>query len=163
MGLSDQSWQLHQGLLCMFHHLCYRSIMLIGFFKKLEKSKWLPWVGTAPFILIPLFVMFGGEVSRGTGILAFFASMWLGIFIGGRFAFIISTHVLKTSEDIRERLTAAFSVFGFLFIPVLVGLFANAHLGTHIEMHSTGVHLLWACVAAAICFCINPEQSENDS
>jgi hypothetical protein len=78
--------------------------MLIEFFKKLEKSKWLPWVGTAPFILIPIVIMFDGELARGVGILAFFASMWGGIILGGKFAQIISTRVFNVSDDVAKRL-----------------------------------------------------------
>ena len=131
--------------------------MLIEFFKNMEKSKWLPWVGTAPFILIPFVIMFDGEVARGVGILAFFASMWGGIILGGKFARIISTCVFKVSDDVAKRLTAAFCAFGFLFIPVLVGSFTNANLGTDIEMHSLNAHFLWACVGAGIFFCVKPE------
>lgn len=134
---------------------------MIDFFKKLEKSKWLPWVGTAPFILIPIAIMFGGEIPRGTGILAFFASMWVGIALGGKSARIFATRLLKTSEDIGKRMTAGGSAFGFLFLPVLVGSFTNSNLGTSIEMHSLSAHFLWACVGAGIFFCVNPSADEK--
>lgn len=137
--------------------------MLIQFFQTLEKSKWLRWGGTAPFILIPIAIMFGGEVSRGAGILAFFASMWLGIILGGKLAHIVSARLLKTSEDIIKRMTAGGCAFGFLFLPVLVGSFANANLGTSIEMHSLGAHFLWACVVAGIIFCLSPEKPADGS
>lgn len=135
--------------------------MLLEFFKKLEKSKWLPWVGTSPFLLVPIVIMFGGEVARGVGILAFFASMWGGIIMGDKLALIVSTHLLKTSQDIGKRLRAAFCAFGFVFLPVLVGSFTNANLGTEIELHSTGAHFLWACIAAGVFFCVSPDHSEN--
>lgn len=131
--------------------------MLIEFLKRLEKSKWLPWVVTAPFILIPIVIMFDGEVTRGVGILAFFASMWGGMILGGKFAQFISTRVFKVSDDVAKRLTAAFCAFGFLFIPVLVGSFTNANLGTDIEMYSLSAHFLWACVGAGIFFCVTPK------
>lgn len=137
--------------------------MLIELLRKLEKLKWLPWVGTAPFILIPIAIMLGGEVSRGVGILAFFASMWVGIILGGKLALIISTHLLKTSDDIGKRLTGAFGAFGFLFLPVLVGSFTNASMGTDIEIHSTGAHFLWACIGAGVFFCVSPKHSESGS
>ena len=137
--------------------------MLIKLFKKLEKSTWLPWVGTAPFIVIPIAIVFGGEVSRGTGILAFFASMWLGIILGGKFAHIVSTHLLKTSKNIDKRMTAGGCAFGFLFLPVLVGSFANANLGTSIQMYSLGAHFLWACVGAGVFFCVSPEKPADSS
>ncbi len=137
--------------------------MLIKFFEKLEKSKWLPWVGTAPFILIPIAVIFDGEVSRGAGILALFASFWVGIILGGKFAHIVSTHLLKTSEDIDKRMTAGGNAFGFLFLPVLVGSSTNAYLGTSIDMHSLGAHFLWACIGAVIFFCVSAENPEDGS
>jgi hypothetical protein len=134
--------------------------MLIEVFKKIEKSKWLPWVGTAPFFIIPIVIIFRGEVARGVGFLAFFACMWVGIILGGKLGLIISTHLLKTSEDVGKRLGAAFGAFGFLFLPVLVGSFANANLGAEIAMHSTGAHFLWACIGAVIFFFCS-DQSEN--
>ena len=137
--------------------------MLIKFFKRLEKSTWLPWLGMATFILLPIAVMFGGEVSRGAGILAFFASAWVGIILGGRLAHIVSTRFLKSSEDVGKRMVAGGCAFGFLFLPVLVGLFTNANLGTSIEMHSFGAHFLWACVGAGIFFCVGPEKPEDSS
>ncbi|WP_299722199.1 hypothetical protein [uncultured Tateyamaria sp.] len=137
--------------------------MLIEFFKKLGKSKWLHWVGTAPFILIPIVIFFGGDVSRGVGILAVLASMWIGVILGGKFALIISTFLLKSSEDIGKRLEVAFCAFGFLFLPVLVGTFTNANLGTDIEMSSMAAHFLGACIGAGIFFCISPEDSDNVS
>lgn len=133
--------------------------MLTEVFKKLEKSKWLPWFGIAPFVLFPVATMFGGQVSRGIGILAFFASMWLGIFIGGKFAIVISTYCGNISEDIGKRLSHAFSVFGFLFCPVLVGLFTNAHMGTDIGLQSFGAHFLSACFGAGVIFCVTPEDT----
>ncbi|MEX0306317.1 MAG: hypothetical protein AB3N12_02920 [Ruegeria sp.] len=137
--------------------------MLIKFFKKMEQSKWLPWAGTAPFILIPVAIIIGGEVSRGAGILAFFASMWVGIILGGKFSHIVSTHLLKTSDDTSKRMTAGGCAFGFLFLPVLVGSFANANLGTSIEIHSLGAHFLWACVGAGIFFFVSPEKPADGS
>lgn len=132
--------------------------MLTEFFKKLEKSKWLPWVVTAPLILIPLALMFGGELSRGVGLFTFFASMWVGIILGSKLALLVSTRIFKASEDLAERLDAAFGAFGFLFLPVLVGLLTNANLGTEIAMHSLSAHFLWACVGAGIFF-VTPRSS----
>jgi hypothetical protein len=137
--------------------------MEIEFLKKLEKSKWLPWVGTAPFILVPVGIMFGGEVAQGAGVLAFFASCWVGILLGGKLARVISTHFLRTSEDFAKRLSGAFSAFGFLFLPVLVGSFANANLGTTIGLHSVGAHFLWSCVGAALFFSVDPSSPKDDS
>lgn len=131
--------------------------MLIEFFEKLEKSKWLPWVGTAPFFVLPVAIIFGGEVSKGLGHLAFVASIWVGTIFGTKFAQFVSTRIFKASEDVAGRLTAAFGVFGFLFAPVLVGSFTNANLGTDIGMASLSEHLIGAFVGAGIGFCVTPE------
>ena len=109
--------------------------MLIEFFKKLETSKWLPWFGTAPFVLFPILIMFDGQVARGVGLFAFFASARVGIILGGKFAQINSTRVFKISNDLANRFTAASCAFGFLLIPILVGSFTNANLGTNIELY----------------------------
>ena len=146
-----------------FRGLWYGITILIEFFKKLEKSKWLQWVGTAPFILIPIAIMFGGEVSRGAGILAFFASMWVGIALGGKFAHFVATHFLKASEDMGKHISAGGCAFGFLFLPVLVGSFANSYLGTSIEIRSLGAHFLWACVGAVIFFFLSSKFPANGS
>jgi hypothetical protein len=135
--------------------------MLTEFFKKLGKSKWLPWLSISPFIFVPLAIIFGGEVSRGIGFLAFFASMWAGVFLGGKFALVASKYLLKTSVDVSKRLSAAFSAFGFLFLPVLVGLFTNAYMGTDIGIQSIGTHFLSACFGAAVFFSISPENTES--
>ena len=134
--------------------------MLVEFFEKLENSKWLPWVGMTPFILIPVVIMFGGEVPKAVGIFAFFASMWAGIYLGGGFARVVFTQFFRVSANGAKRLIAAFSAFGFLFAPVLVGSFTNTNLGTEIEMYSLSVHFLWACFGAAIFFTITPEDSK---
>ncbi len=128
--------------------LCYRTSMLIKLFKKLEESKWLPWVGTAPFILIPIAIVFGGEITKAAGVFAFFASMWLGIVLGGKIANVVSIHLLKASEDANKRMTSGGCAFGLLFLPALVGSFTNSNLGTSIEMRSLGAHFLWACIGA---------------
>jgi hypothetical protein len=137
--------------------------MLIKFFRKLGTSRWLPWVGTAPFLLMPVAIMFGGEVSKGLGYLAVFASIWVGITLGAKVAQIVSTRIFKVSEDVAERLTAAFCAFGFLFVPVLVGSFTNANLGTEIGMHSLRAHFIWACVGAGIVFWVIPEDPKASS
>lgn len=130
--------------------------MLVELFKKLENSKWLRWVGTAPFIIFPLFIMINGEMWRGIGILAFFASVLLGIVLGNKIAWIFTTHVKAASEAFRKRLSTALSAFGFLFLPPVVGNWSNTYLGTEIEMHSLGVHFVWACAVGVIAFYVKP-------
>lgn len=93
--------------------------------------------------------------------LAFFASLWVGLILGGKVALVISSSFLKSFEDIGKRLTSALSIFGFLFLPALVGSFTNAKLSTSIELHPIGVHFLWACFAAGIAFFVSPEHFEK--
>lgn len=126
--------------------------MQIDFFKNLKNSKWLPWVGVSLFILMPLVVMFHGEMWQWLGISAFFGSMWVGISSGGYIARFITSHFLATSEETRKRLSIAFSAFGFLFLPAVVGSWANTYLNTNIDMHSLGAHFLWACVVGTLLF-----------
>ncbi len=93
----------------------------------------------------------------------FFASVWLGVFLGGKSAQVVCTHLLKTTEGFTQRLSIAFGAFGFLFLPVLVGLFTNANMGTDIGMHSLGAHFLWACVGAGFFFYISSENTEDNN
>lgn len=87
---------------------------------------------------------------------AFFVSAWVGISLGARCVHILSGRFIKPSEDIKKRMSASGSAFGFLFLPVLVGLYTNANLGTNIELYSLGVHFLWACIGACIVFYLRP-------
>ena len=130
--------------------------MLMNFFKKLEESKWLPWVGILPFVILPFLVVLDGETARGIGIFAFFASAFVGILWCGNLGGFIAERVLKASENLTSRIAAAFSAFGFLFLPVLVGTYTNANMGTDIDMHSIGAHFLWACCGAALFFSVSP-------
>ena len=130
--------------------------MLVEFFKKLEKSKWLPWVGMLPFVILPLLVVIDGEAARGVGMFAFLASTFLAGFLGGKLGAFIAERILEASENLTSRIAAAFSAFGFLFLPVLVGTYTNANLGTNIDMNSIGAHFLWACCGAALFFSVSP-------
>ena len=107
--------------------------------------------------------MLSGEPLQGLGYLAFFVSVWLGIFLGNKFADVLSSRYLGTSEDVGKRFSVAFSVFGFLFLPVLVGKFTNVNMDTDIGMASVGAHFFWACIGAAIIFCVEPANSNNSN
>ncbi len=137
--------------------------MLIEFFDKLKESKWLPWLGTAPFILGPFVIMFNGDVSGGLGLLAFLASMLVGLVLGGKLAQVFSTRIVKVSEDVEIRLTAAGCIFGFWFLPVLVVMFTNPDLGTEIGLHSITSHFFVACFGAGVAFCVTPGSSKVDN
>jgi hypothetical protein len=135
--------------------------MMKDCFKTLRASKWLPWVGTAPFIISSLIVMFNGEVLRGLGILAIFGSMIPGIASGPFVVRILSTHLSRIPQSLEKRLSAALSAFGFLFLPALIGFWSDALLNTGIEMYPLGDHFLWACVGAGIGFCVGHLEEKN--
>ncbi|MBL4769017.1 MAG: hypothetical protein JKY94_15120 [Rhodobacteraceae bacterium] len=139
------------------------GLCVIEFFSRLKNSKWVQWVGAAPFLIFLLPVVFDGEMLRGLGILAFFGSMLVGIILGAFSARILNTHFLKCSEDFGKRISAAFSGFGFLFLPSVVGNWTNAYLSTDtdIGMHSLGVDFMWACVVGGIFFCVGPSESKK--
>ncbi|WP_133489032.1 hypothetical protein [Aliiroseovarius marinus] len=135
--------------------------MIVKFFENLEKSRWLPWVGTAPFIIAPLAIMYYGEMWRGIGFALFVVSIWLGIASGGFLARLISARMLSASPDTAKRLSGAGNVFGFLFLPPAVGHWTNTHLDTEIGLHPLGAHLLWACIASGVAYFITPQDFED--
>lgn len=129
--------------------------LLIEFFQRLEKSKWWPWLKAVPVGLLVILLIAEDQLLQGLGLFAFIASCFLGMIVGRRFALILSACVPSISEDVGNRLKAAFEAFGFLFLPIPVGLLANAKMGADIPLPSVGVHFLWACVAAALSYIIN--------
>ena len=124
--------------------------MRLEVFRKLAKSKWLPWVGMAPFVIIPVVMMFGGETFQGIAVLALIASMWAGIILGDKFTYLVAGRVLKANEQTVKRARSAGTAFGFLFVPASVATFLDATLGTEILSHPLSVHFLWACAGAAL-------------
>lgn len=130
--------------------------MLMEFFKKLEKSKWLPLVGMSPFIIFLLLMVLDGEAALGVGIFAVFASAFVAVLLCGKLGAFIAERALKASENLTSRIAAAFSAFGFLFLPVLVGTYTNANMGTDIDISSIGAHFLWACCGAVLFFSVSP-------
>ena len=110
----------------------------------------------APFIIFPLLIVVDGEAARGIGIFAFFASAFVAVFRCRKLGVLVAQRLLKASENLTRRILAAFDAFGFLFLPVLVGTFTNANMGTDIDMHSIGAQVLWACCGAALFFCVSP-------
>lgn len=130
--------------------------MSMNFFKKLEETKWLPWVGMLPFIILPLLVVLDGEPARGVGIFAVFASAFVAVLLCGKLGAFTAERALKASENLTSRIAVAFSAFGFMFLPVHVGTYTNANMGTDIDMHSIGAHFLWACCGAVLFFSVSP-------
>ena len=135
--------------------------MLLSFFMKLENSKWLRWTGMAPLILLPVFVMFGGEGWRGIGILAVLASSLVGMVLGGPVAVGLAKRFTSISEEVGARLKAAGSVFGFLLLPVFGIWFSNAYLGAEIEFVSPGAHVLLACTISGFVFAVGSGGAKN--
>ncbi len=130
-----------------------------GFFKSLGTSRWQPWISAAPFALLPILVMYEGQMVRAIGVLIFIASVWAGVVLGGRTGDLLATHMLRASEPTRSRLIFAFAAFGFLFLPAVTAAFTNAQLGTTIEMLSLGKHVLLACFGAGVVFLLSPPAS----
>lgn len=95
------------------------------------------------------------------GILALFCSAWAGLFLGSYVARFITTRLLTTSENFGKRLAAAFSAFGFVYLPHVVGSWTNTFLNTNMDMGSSGEHFSLACLGAVIFFCVSPAKSEN--
>ena len=135
--------------------------MLFDFFKKLENSKWLRWAGMAPFILLPVFVMFGGEVGRGVGILAVLVSSLVGMVLGGLVAVGLAKRFTVVSEAVGARLKAAGSAFGFLVLPIVAIGLSNAYLCAEIKFVSPGLHIFLACVISGFVFSIGPGSTRN--
>ena len=135
--------------------------MIVKVFENLEKSKWLPWVGIAPCIIIPISIMYYGEMWRGLGLLLFLASLWVGVTSGGYLAHLIVARILCASPDTVKRFSGAGSVFGFLFLPPAVGHWTNTHLETDIGLYPLGDHFLWVCIASGAAYFITPPDSEN--
>jgi len=132
--------------------------MLAEFFRKLGKSKWLPWVGKAPLFVFLILVIIDGEVPHEVVVLAGLLSLWIGVFLGVQFGLFISTCLLRASEEFGERLQGAFAVFGFLVLPALVASSTIGNLGIG---RSFGAHFLGACVVSGIAFCVAPKPPDG--
>jgi hypothetical protein len=128
--------------------------MITNFFKRIGKSKILPWLGMTPFLIFPAVSLKNGEVWQALAGIAFFGSAFASIAIGPVLGRVLNKHVLKRSSELEERLSAGLVAFSFLFIPALVGSWSNAHLDTSIEMYSLGLHFVWACVGGIVFFSI---------
>jgi hypothetical protein len=118
----------------------------------LKKSSWWAWLGLLLLFVVCLAPLLGDDAWLGLGTSAIFASVFAGIGIGGFVGRNLKLPFPNLSDDCLERLAAGGSIFGFLFLPPLVGSWTNAHLGTDIELHSLGAHFLWACICAGLGF-----------
>ena len=130
--------------------------MSIEFFEKLVKSKWLAWAGVLPFVCFPLFEVLEGELAYGVGISVFMASPFLAVFFCGKLGAFIAEHIFQANEIRTSKIVAASNAFGFLFLPVLAGIYTNAHFGTDIVIESVGTHFFGSCAGAAIFYCVSP-------
>jgi hypothetical protein len=135
--------------------------MWIELLWKIRRAKWLPWVGMSPFLFIPLYAVFTGRTWPGLGLLAFFSSFYGGILLGRFLGSVLSNYVFRRSQDFGQRLAGGLSGFGFLFLPTVVGLWSNSHLGTDIGLAPLWQHFLWACVGGAIFFCTKLQDPET--
>ncbi len=136
------------------HVIWLDILVLIDFFKRIGKSKILPWLGMTPFLIFPVVLFKNGEVWKALAAIAFFGSAFASIVVGPVLGRVLNKHVLKQSSVFEERLSAGLVAFCFLFAPALVGSWGNAHLDTDIGMYSLGLHFVWACVGGIVFFSI---------
>lgn len=87
---------------CRFHELdsnleldAAMYDIMIEFFRKFEKSKWLAWVSLAPFVIFLLAMMFSGEILRGLAILTIFGSVLVGVAGGGLIGKVAGSLILQ--------------------------------------------------------------------
>ena len=116
--------------------------------KKIPIPKWLVGLAILPLVAIAVAEMFWGQSQKALGIFILFGSALLGG-AGGEF---LAQRLQKRLPQIGEKLRAAFSAFGFLFLPPLLCKWTNANLNTEIQLQSLGLHFLWAGTAACILF-----------
>ena len=66
-------------------------------------------------------------------------------------------------EEIWERLSAGIAAFGFLFLPVLTGTWANTHMGTEILglEHPLKMYFLGACLGGVLFFFVSTPSSKR--
>ena len=131
--------------------ILYWIPMLIELLRKLGKSKWPPLIGLAMFLFFTLYLIIG-QKWQGLGFLIFLGSFYLGAWLGGKFGQILNDRMLKQPVEIGQSLIAGFSGFGFLFLPPVIGLWANTYVNFQISVQPLGVHLFWACVGGTILF-----------
>ena len=135
--------------------------MILRFFTKSKKSKWLPWVYEALITFLVAGNLLLGDYLNNIGSLAYFGSMFLRLFIGGEFAHYFSVRVLNTTADTTERFSSAGAIFTLFFLPALVGIFTNRYLDTNIELEPLRFYFLWACLAAGVFFLFIPDTSQK--
>ncbi|NOR63575.1 MAG: hypothetical protein GQ535_13915 [Rhodobacteraceae bacterium] len=129
-------------------------------FKKLGRSKILPWVGAIPIFGFPLYAVWDGEVAKGIGAFIFWSSFIVGIGIGRMLGKLLNLHLVKETSEFEARLKNGFSAFGFLFLPALAALWVNAQFGLSIGVGPMWGHLLWASVCFTIVFISTPENNK---
>lgn len=130
------------------------------FFEKLGKSRWVRWVGTAPFVVLPAYVMFQGDFWGGLGILTLFVILF-GSATLGRFLADQLANFASCPSDTRFRLKSALGAFGFLFVPTVVGAMANSYFEMDFDIYPVWVIFLWAsCVGVFFFFFDSPESKD---
>ncbi|WP_305666176.1 hypothetical protein [Frigidibacter sp.] len=133
---------------------------MIAWIERVERSKYIRWIVAAASIVMIWATLGDGTAGQTTkGLLlavAIIGSAFAGVIVGKFLGRIVAKHTLKQSDDITEGVTAAFSVFGFLFLPAVSASWANSQFGTTVDMLSIGAHFFWACAAGAVAYCVPP-------
>jgi len=134
--------------------------MKMPIFEKLAKSGWVRWAGAAPFVALPVFIMFLGSFWAGLGILAFFGAVFGSVFLG-RFLADLIADFTSCPPDIRFRLKSALGAFGFLFIPTVVGRMANSYSEMEFDIYPVWVIFLWASCVGFFFFLFDSPESKD--
>lgn len=90
-----------------------------------------------------------------------FGSACAGVVMGGLLARLLNNQLLKRLKDFGKRLAAGFSVFGFLCLPSLVGVWSNLHLNAGMAIYSLKTSTLLALLGGGITFMFSPSSSER--
>ena len=122
--------------------------------------KWIGWLGASAIVLVALLMVPGATTTQAIDFLLLFGSLYAGSALGRYIARIVTAKILRTSSEIGKRMSAAFSTFGFLFLPTFVITWSNANLGTEIKLMSPAAHFLWACVGAGIAYFATRTEAE---
>ncbi|MEP4249308.1 hypothetical protein [Tateyamaria sp.] len=143
----------------------YAKRMLIAWIERIENSKHTRRLAAVAFILLIVAVVldgrFGIVLQALVLVVSFFGSACVGVVIGGFLARQLNNQILKRSTEFGKRLAAGFSVFGFLFLPALVGFWANLYLNAGIVMYSLEASILLALLGGGLSVMFRSSTSDD--
>ncbi|MEP2891454.1 hypothetical protein [Tateyamaria sp.] len=143
----------------------YAKRMLIAWIERIENSKHTRRLVAVAFILLIIAVVldgsFGTVLKALVLVVSLFGSACAGIVMGGVLARLLNNQILKRSTEFGKRLTAGFSVFGFLFLPALVGFWANLYLNAGIVIYSLEASILLALLGGGLSIMFSSSTSDD--